>query len=118
MKLQQTVGEDGKTLLPLLGFAAQYHTSFLSELPWNPAAASGYGVSTVEMSEKLNGLLRSECEPKRALESDAARWPKLRDDAPTHNNANSIAESMSKICLLYTSPSPRDHPRSRMPSCA
>ena len=26
--------------------------------------------------------------------------------------------SLSVVCLLYTSPSPRDHPRSRMPSSA
>ena len=28
------------------------------------------------------------------------------------------AEAQSVSCLLYTSPSPRDHPRSRMPSSA
>ena len=29
-----------------------------------------------------------------------------------------IAETQLKICLLYTSPSPRDRTRSRMPSSA
>ena len=31
---------------------------------------------------------------------------------------NEMAVIMSNICLLYTSPSPRDRPRSRMPSSA
>ena len=29
-----------------------------------------------------------------------------------------LAEAESKVCLLYTSPSPRDRTRSRMPSSA
>ena len=32
--------------------------------------------------------------------------------------SSSIPKAESKGCLLYTSPSPRDHPRSRMPSSA
>jgi len=29
-----------------------------------------------------------------------------------------LAQSLNKVCLLYTSPSPRDRTRSRMPSSA
>ena len=33
-------------------------------------------------------------------------------------NLKEVAESLSSICLLYTSPSPRDRQKSRMPSSA
>ena len=42
-------------------------------------------------------------------------------DMPAYGDANSPANSyvgMDYICLLYTSPSPRDRTRSRMPSSA
>ena len=44
----------------------------------------------------------------------------LEDDAVMETNtANAIAELITdKTCLLYTSPSPRDMRRSRMPSSA
>ena len=35
-----------------------------------------------------------------------------------HELAKSIAEARSQTCLLYTSPSPRDRQKSRMPSSA
>ena len=35
-----------------------------------------------------------------------------------HNNGADIDELFIKTCLLYTSPSPRDRTRSRMPSSA
>ena len=36
-----------------------------------------------------------------------------------NNNPNDDQiTGLQKFCLLYTSPSPRDHPRSRMPSSA
>ena len=34
------------------------------------------------------------------------------------NDSNNIKHIMSLICLLYTSPSPRDRQKSRMPSSA
>ena len=50
-------------------------------------------------------------------------WPFLRDEG--HFVANLQARQtgktfngMAKLCLLYTSPSPRDRQRSRMPSSA
>ena len=33
-------------------------------------------------------------------------------------NKNLLLERVNKVCLLYTSPSPRDRTRSRMPSSA
>ena len=37
---------------------------------------------------------------------------------PTHKNAPRVLIANSNICLLYTSPSPRDRQKSRMPSSA
>ena len=48
----------------------------------------------------------------------------LRDGAQTQgvdfsiDEKNRIATALSKFCLLYTSPSPRDRQKSRMPSSA
>ena len=36
----------------------------------------------------------------------------------TDSIARTLAVGMSQVCLLYTSPSPRDRTRSRMPSSA
>ena len=46
------------------------------------------------------------------------RWTKGRqlDNAERHFNAGRLVEAGT--CLLYTSPSPRDRTRSRMPSSA
>ena len=41
-------------------------------------------------------------------------WAKYKN----YKNDNKINDKLSKICLLYTSPSPRDRTRSRMPSSA
>ena len=46
-----------------------------------------------------------------------------KSDWPTMKNATEILEELGvsyevKVCLLYTSPSPRDRTRSRMPSSA
>ena len=51
------------------------------------------------------------------------RHPKLTlavadHNVPTTDRTNGIADQESKICLLYTSPSPRDRSLSRMPSSA
>ena len=37
---------------------------------------------------------------------------------PQSSDSESLAELLIKVCLLYTSPSPRDRTRSRMPSSA
>ena len=39
-------------------------------------------------------------------------------EATTENNEADCTISVSKDCLLYTSPSPRDRQKSRMPSSA
>ena len=52
------------------------------------------------------------------LENKITNYEKLRnfDYGPT--NKSSVSKLSPYICLLYTSPSPRDRTRSRMPSSA
>ena len=45
-------------------------------------------------------------EPKQLSTGQATNW------------RTALGEALSKICLLYTSPSPRDRQKSRMPSSA
>ena len=42
----------------------------------------------------------------------------LHDGPPYANGNIHMGTALNKICLLYTSPSPRDRTRSRMPSSA
>ena len=42
----------------------------------------------------------------------------LHDGPPYANGEIHIGHALNKICLLYTSPSPRDKRQSRMPSSA
>ena len=47
------------------------------------------------------------------------RWnPKMKPYIFTERNGIHILDLQQTICLLYTSPSPRDRTRSRMPSSA
>ena len=41
-----------------------------------------------------------------------------RDETLLHHLDRAVARHPGKTCLLYTSPSPRDRTRSRMPSSA
>ena len=43
---------------------------------------------------------------------------KIREDFKDNQNYKNAIEGKTNICLLYTSPSPRDRTRSRMPSSA
>ena len=54
----------------------------------------------------------------RAMESAQSNYP--RDVVPDHDLLLSVKRCANRIypCLLYTSPSPRDRTRSRMPSSA
>ena len=52
---------------------------------------------------------------------DISREVRLfRNDAPRNllQSVTAFAQSLARTCLLYTSPSPRDRTRSRMPSSA
>ena len=45
-------------------------------------------------------------------------WAKVPDCNEKDINLAVLSAKQAYYCLLYTSPSPRDHPRSRMPSSA
>ena len=73
----------------------------------------GYTVTkrwyTPETYEQMNILLRHEnWAPMRAMNCEGA----------TNYLIEKITESLDIVCLLYTSPSPRDKRQSRMPSSA
>ena len=67
---------------------------------------AGYKGSTEEDLEKAIVYLQNELTNAK------------RQNLPGHNEADSIKFTGSGICLLYTSPSPRDVEESRMPSSA
>ena len=59
------------------------------------------------------GLTLDQTTPQNYTASDGTKmWNKDASGASTYNN------DIAGICLLYTSPSPRDRTRSRMPSSA
>ena len=51
---------------------------------------------------------------REAVESALVRWQRYSDERPADETVLYVAN----ICLLYTSPSPRDRTRPRMPSSA
>ena len=63
-------------------------------------------------------------EQKRGPKNNSRRSEKIIQQIIQHKfldpnaSAADIAQKLSKACLLYTSPSPRDRTRSRMPSSA
>ena len=68
---------------------------------------------------KIVSLLRGKGDVE--ISKDRDDWPTLSIVVTAHNAAHLISEKLSNlslICLLYTSPSPRDLSTSRMPSSA
>ena len=65
------------------------------------------------------------CLPARSRASAQGSRPRVAVLIPAHNESSIIVATLNSIrpqlllgCLLYTSPSPRDRTRSRMPSSA
>ena len=54
----------------------------------------------------------------RQRQTSAYRHPRRQHTSPNSASSLDACEEVSRICLLYTSPSPRDRTRSRMPSSA
>ena len=74
---------------------------FCWKFVWPPLLAA-----MEERAEKIEqGLKDSEESAKKILDAE-------------EQSKKMLAEAKKEACLLYTSPSPRDHPRSRMPSSA
>ena len=69
------------------------------------------GASTVELSNEIKKKI---VEVKKSLPSELD----LRVSFNRANYVEAAIEEVYKTCLLYTSPSPRDRTRSRMPSSA
>ena len=84
------------------------------------------------MAKAINELLESDLldEQTKATISEAfeAKIAEAREEIATElreefatrydNDKSNLVEAMDNICLLYTSPSPRDLSTSRMPSSA
>src|SRR5665811_2569234 len=80
---------------------------------WPEYEVSGFGTATTT-TEAQEGYF-----------SIFPRRDSLQDDAPLEGTRASLTElrrltdfTWDQVCLLYTSPSPRDRTRSRMPSSA
>ena len=72
------------------------------------------GVVAITENDKKSSIIEINCETDFvAKNDDFINFAKELGDI--NNNCSSIRE---KICLLYTSPSPRDKRQSRMPSSA
>ena len=89
--------------------------------------------SAQEKSVEITSLTNSEEDKSSSLEMKSDLWERIREnltftlpkdfiEADTYrkrfkNNQHAV-NRISKSCLLYTSPSPRDKRQSRMPSSA
>ena len=69
-------------------------------------------ITTYNREDALNVVLKSVA--KQTLLPDEIL---IADDGSTQATAE-VIQAHQKICLLYTSPSPRDRQKSRMPSSA
>ena len=70
--------------------------------------------------ERLDGAAGAAARALDAWDAAAGRWCLARaaDDDASVADALGAAAAEPAVCLLYTSPSPRDRTRSRMPSSA
>ena len=75
---------------------------------------------------KLDDMFKTKVELEQKMEREKVKEAAIAEKAKAKEVANQlkakikeeIADKQSKSCLLYTSPSPRDRTRSRMPSSA
>ena len=87
----------------------------------NPSLAQNQNFAL--LVSKCRGVIPTEVEEARPAEKNTWKGMKkdyLKDnpDAKTMDNTTLKMPPKDYICLLYTSPSPRDRTRSRMPSSA
>ena len=69
--------------------------------------------SDVDVTKTFNLLQKKLVETKKGIYGNLSAWQKVQ--LSRHPNR---PYALDYICLLYTSPSPRDRTRSRMPSSA
>ena len=78
------------------------------------------GIEGLTITEvKGYGRQKGHTEMYRGAEYSVDTLPKIKlDILVDDSNLETVTDVISKTCLLYTSPSPRDRTRSRMPSSA
>ena len=92
-----------------ISFKAKYD-NFINGKPTAPVKGAYFDVVSPVNGKPFTQAVRSTAEDiELALDAAHAAFPKW---------GKTDAASRSNICLLYTSPSPRDRTRSRMPSSA
>ena len=77
-------------------------------------------VDAARLADELRGEqeMAQHLERERKLLECQAKEMQSRLDEAESNALKGGKKAMNKICLLYTSPSPRDRQKSRMPSSA
>ena len=71
-----------------------------------------------EFYKKMDALASDLKRLKQELDEDCEKAAKIAKDAANKALSERFGSLRYVICLLYTSPSPRDRTRSRMPSSA
>ena len=80
---------------------------------WDDIATERLGIAEV-----LEGLTEAQWQTPSLCGKWSVRELAGHLVVPFHTSIPNFAVAMVKACLLYTSPSPRDRTRSRMPSSA
>ena len=83
-------------------------------MPW--VTPSGHEFTFYDTPDNERLLIKHSSGSHIEFKSDGAIFIKSVKDVHTHTSV--LSDQNDKACLLYTSPSPRDRTRSRMPSSA
>ena len=75
-------------------------------------------INRLQMQIKLSSNLSKELERQKSLALEAQEEIKKSIQYASRIQTAMLPTDLPKACLLYTSPSPRDRTRSRMPSSA
>ena len=94
------------------GYAAHEQSTFDAVVT---ARAKATTASTVADTAAADGMLT---QALRGLLAVAEAYPDLKASANFISLQEELATTENKVCLLYTSPSPRDRQKPRMPSSA
>jgi len=114
-----TIAEDGEQAIRIMSPSAETAAKPMIGMSGIDIVVSDYFMPTVDGAMFLRWLRRSEKSPDRFIPFIMASAAADRDILFTARDAG-VDEFVAKpfSCLLYTSPSPRDRTRSRMPSSA
>ena len=103
----RTTAEDDSLLVAV---PIQYINDWMSKYPsWRNFVMRSYDLRMQEMVKTIDNIAF------KKMDERLLQYLKQRSKA---NNSKTIHSTHQEICLLYTSPSPRDRTRSRMPSSA